>query len=332
MPCHLWKNLFEMVFFMIVGLSPVVQTANLYKLLHLLHLSKRSAGKSRMKKIWIGCVATGLMVVSGGLFGDAMAGAAVAGHPPMLSHRAIYNVSLAPGRKHGQVSSVDGRMVTEWQETCDGLISEQRIVTDMRDEAGETSLSDISASSWESRDGLQFRFSMRQRLDHELMAEYDGNASFASALGAGTAMLRKPEEKEVKLPAGVLFPSGYMQSLLDAARGGQKLLTRKVFDGTSQSDYYQVISSIGAGTNRPAGGNAKGASTPKSVLAATSGLMWWPVQVSYYAIDQKEGVPEFEMAFRLYDNGISANLILDYGGFALFASLQRIDAYKPPDC
>lgn len=293
-----------------------------------------------MKKIWVGCAATGLLagliVVFGGPAGEAVAVEAVAVHPPMLSHRAIYTVSLAPGRKQGQLSSVDGRMVTEWQETCDGLISEQRIVTDMLDEAGERSLSDISASSWESRDGLQFRFSMRQRLDNELVAEYDGNASYATALGYGTATLRKPEEKEVKLPAGVLFPSGYMQSLLDAARRGQKRLTRQVFDGTSESDYYHVVSSIGGATNveavPQAEGAAKNAGEHKSILNATSGLTWWPVQVSYYAIDQNEGLPEFEMAFRLYDNGVSADLTLDYGGFALFASLQRIDAYKPPDC
>ncbi len=294
-----------------------------------------------MKNIWIGRAAArllaGLVLVSGGGANEAAAIERLAVHPPMLSYRAIYKVSLAPGgRNRGQVSSVDGRMVTEWQETCDGLISEQRIVTDMLDEAGEKSLSDISASSWESLDGLRFRFSMRQRLDNKLVAEYDGNAEYVSALGQGTATLHKPEEKEIKLPAGVLFPSGYMQALLDAARSGQKSLARQVFDGTSDSDYYQVVSSIGAGTNikaaRQAEGTTKNAGEHKSVLSATSGLTWWPVQVSYYSLKQNEGLPEFEMAFKLYDNGVSADLTLDYGAFALFASLQRIDAYKRPDC
>ncbi len=293
-----------------------------------------------MKTIWIGRVAAGLLAAllaaSGGAAGDAVAVEALAVHPPMLSHRAIYKVSLAPLGNRGQVSRVDGRMVTEWQETCDGLISEQRIVTDMLDEGGEKSLSDISASSWESLDGLRFRFSMRQRLDNKLVAEYDGNAEFASALAQGMATLHKPEEKEVKLPAGVLFPSGYMQALLDAARSGQKNLARKVFDGTSESDYYLVVSSIGAGTNikaaQQADENVKNSVGHKSVLRAITGLTWWPVQVSYYALEQNEGLPEFEMGFKLYDNGVSADLTLDYGAFALFASLQRIEAYKRPDC
>ena len=292
-----------------------------------------------MKNIWIGHLATVLLAVLmtsvGGVAGNAVAVEALAVHPPMLSHRAIYKVSLAPGHNRGQVSSVDGRMVSEWQETCDGLISEQRIVTDMLDEAGEMSLSDISASSWESQDGLRFRFSMRQRLDNKLVAEYDGIAEYPTALGQGIATIRKPGEKEIKLPPGVLFPSGYMQALLDAARAGKKNLARQVFDGTSESDYYQVVSSIGAGTNIAAQQAREPSKNPgehKSVLKAISGLTWWPVQVSYYGLQDNEGLPEFEMAFKLYDNGVSADLTLDYGAFALFASLQRIDTYKRPDC
>lgn len=293
-----------------------------------------------MKKIQIWRKAAGLMAglaaATGWLTSASVAVEAAKAHPQLLSHRAIYKVSLAPGHNRGQVSSVDGRMVTEWQETCDGLISEQRIVTDILDEAGEQSVSDIAASSWESRDGQRFRFSMRQRLDHKLVAEYYGNAEFNAALGPGKAILRKPREKKVTLPPGVQFPSGYMQTLLEAARSGKHNLARQVFDGTSESDYYQVVSSIGAGTTKEAAQQSGTASqqvpTHKSVKAAISGLTWWPVQVSYYGLEQNEGLPEFEMAFRLYDNGVSANLTLDYGAFALFASLQRIDAYKPPDC
>lgn len=297
-------------------------------------------GKHHMHYKWISPVALGvcaaLLAAPGATGGKAWAIEALAAHPSMLSHRAIYTISLAPGRNRGQVSNVDGRMVTQWQEVCEGLISEQRIVTEMLDEAGEQSMSDISATSWESLDGQNFRFSMRQRLDNKLVAEYEGVADFQSALGSGKAKLRKPEEKEVTLPPGVLFPSAYMQALLDAARRGEKNISRQVFDGTSESDYYVVVSSIGAGTTvdaaRQADPGSKPAEPHKSVQKAISGLTWWPVQVSYYALDSNEGLPEFEMAFKLYDNGVSADLTLDYGAFALLASLQRLEVYKPPDC
>lgn len=286
-------------------------------------------GRQYMHQFWTRPMAIGILVAllapSNGLPGNALTA-----HPAMLPHRAIYKISLATGHNRGQVSNVDGRMVTDWETTCDGIVSEQRIVTDMVDEAGEQSLSDISASSWESYDGQHFRFVMRQRLDGKLVAEYDGVADFSSALAPGTAKLRKPEEKEVTLPPGVLFPSGYMQFLLDAARRGERNVVRQVFDGTSESDYYQVVSAIGAGTSSKAASHeetpAKQKEPDKSVQKAISGLTWWPVQVSYYSLEQNEGMPEFEMAFKLYDNGVSADMTLDYGAFALLATLQRIDA------
>lgn len=277
-----------------------------------------------------------LMLTLGGALEDVSAIEAKPVHPSMLSHRAIYKVSLAKRQNRGQVFSVDGRIVTQWQETCDGVISEQRIVTDMLDEASERSLSDISASSWESLDGLRYRFSMRQRLDDRIVAEYEGRAQYPSALTNGTATLRKPADKEIKLPPGVLFPSAFMQALLDAARLGRKNLSRQVFDGTSESDYYQVVSAIGAATSANAaskvGEAAKTTPLNQSIASAISGLTWWPVQVSYYSLEKNEGLPEFEMAFKLYDNGVSADLTLDYGALALFASLQRIEAYKRPNC
>lgn len=267
---------------------------------------------------------------------EAVEGAKII-HPQLLSHRAIYKVSLADNnRNKGQVSDVSGRMVTEWQRTCDGIIAEQRIVTDMLDEAGDKSVSDISASSWESLDGLRFRFSMRQRLDNELMAEYDGNSKLDSAGGPGLAVMRKPEEKTIKLPAGVQFPSGYMESLIEAARAGNRRLPGQVFDGTSESDYYAVVAAIGSGMTIKAAQQAEvtgdAAGVHKSVKEAVKDLTWWPVQVSYYSLKSNEGLPEFEMAFRLYDNGVSSDLTLDYGAFALFAALQRIETYNTPDC
>lgn len=253
-----------------------------------------------------------------------------------LSHRAVYVLALAPKAQRSRAAWVDGRMVMEWRETCDGYISEQRIVTSSVDEAGDKSVSDISASSWEALDGTLFRFSMRQRLDNELVQEYEGSAKLAASGGPGAASMRKPAPKEIKLPAGVVFASGHMQALLNAARAGQHHDSRPLFDGTSDSDYYQVVSSIGAvglaTTQERANQQTETDPGKLSIIKAIEGLPWWPVQISYYGLDSNEGMPEFEIAFRLYDNGVSTGVTLDYGSFALSGTLSRIEAFEPPDC
>lgn len=251
-----------------------------------------------------------------------------AAHAPQLSHRAVYKLSLAPRPSpSSQVAGVEGRMVMEWRETCDGYIAEQRIVTNSMDEIGSNSISDISASSWEALDGNKFRFSMRQRLDNELVQEYEGSAEIDAASGAGVASVRKPAPKNIKLPAGIIFPTAHLKAILAAARGNRKTDAHPVFDGASETDYYHVVSSIGALSQRPDRG-----ADAEAGYKAIAGLPWWPVQISYYAVGASEGVPEFEIAFHLYDNGVSSNVLLDYGSFALFGALTLIETFEPPDC
>ena len=292
--------------------------------------------KFGLKKFWPKIFLAGILAFPGPASPASAAESAKAAPPDLLPHRAIYKVTLAPNRGRGQVVGVDGRMVTELQTTCEGHITSQRIVTRMVDESDELSVSDISVSSWESLNGRSYQFTVRQRLDEDLIAEYEGNADTETDGGTVRAMLRKPVEKTVTLPKGVLFPNGYMKALLKAAHAGQRQFSGQLFDGTSDADYYQVVTSIGAGTTTKAAERNKTNVKPgmfiKSIEEVTRGATWWPVQMSYFTQGKNEGLPEFEIAFHLYDNGVSNELVMDYGAFALLASLQQIEAYKPSDC
>lgn len=253
-------------------------------------------------------------------------------HARQLSHRAIYKLGLSPKPVTGPITGVDGRMVMEWRETCDGFIAEQRIVTNSIDDAGGKSVSDISASSLEALDGTTFRFSMRQRLDNELVQEFEGSAQLDAADGPGVATLRKPSAKEIKLPAGIVFPTGHMRTVLNAARDGRRMDSRPLFDGTSESDYYYVTTSIGTISRTPLQSQLDNSDDAQSIRNAIADLPWWPVQISYFGKNTSDGLPEFEIAFHLYENGASSHVTLDYGAFALHGTLTRIEAYEPPDC
>ena len=77
-------------------------------------------------------------------------------------HRALYSMTLGSARNDSGVVDAHGTMDYEWGETCDGWTIEQRYRLKMR--YGETPDVDIVSSfvTWESKDGLRYRFNQRQ--------------------------------------------------------------------------------------------------------------------------------------------------------------------------
>ena len=76
-------------------------------------------------------------------------------------HRALYSMTLGSARNNSGVVDARGTMDYEWGETCDGWTIEQRYRLKMR--YGETPDADIVSSfvTWESKDGLRYRFNQK---------------------------------------------------------------------------------------------------------------------------------------------------------------------------
>ena len=46
--------------------------------------------------------------------------------------------------------------------------------------------------------------------------------------------------------------------------------------------------------------------------------------VSYYALDGNSEIPEYQVSFDMYENGVATGLVLDYGEFALSGRLADL--------
>ncbi|MBM7323091.1 DUF1849 family protein, partial [Agrobacterium sp. S2] len=60
---------------------------------------------------------------------------------------------------------------------------------------------------------------------------------------------------------------------------------------------------------------------------------FWPVTIAYY--NDKTGtdaLPIYRMSFKLYENGITRDLTMDYGDFVLTGKLAKLDILKPETC
>ena len=255
----------------------------------------------------------------------ALTGQSAAAAAELLSHRAVYQLSLAKGSGGTSmaVSEVRGGLVMEWRDSCAGAISNQRLgfVASVGDGPGFTY--DVRFSSWESPDHQQLRFNVRSFDGGLLFEEFRGEASLDQA--GGEAAFAEPPGETLSLPPGTLFPTAHMIKLIEGAKAGDVLVSHDVFDGSGLEGLSRVTAVIG----RPIPVEGPHEAEEERPLLDT---LRWPVSLAYHDMTGADDMPIFELTFELSDRGVLYDLVLDYGDFALEADLEQLEAFEAPDC
>jgi hypothetical protein len=262
-----------------------------------------SPERARARVLAAALLATGLLAGSGAA-------------ADLLPHRALYTLGLAGSDPAVGLAEVEGGLVMEWQPACDGWISRQRLGFVATTEEGYSFSYDVRFSSWESRDGTRLRFQVRSFDDGRLFEEFQGDALLEAPGGPGVARFAVPEGTELRLPAGTLFPTNHMQRLIERALAGERFVSHSVFDGSGLEALSQVTAVIGA--PRPA-------EPPPGLPREGKAPERWPVSMAYHPITATDDLPEFELSFSLDEQGVLDAVVLDYGDFALRATLDRIE-------
>ena len=100
-----------------------------------------------------------------------------------------------------------------------------------------------------------------------------------------------------------------------------------VYDGSEGAQSYIAVSFIGA--------QATGVNQSGKGAEALGGQKAWPVSISYFATANEqagEGTPAYQVSFRMFENGVAGDLVLDYGDFALTGELAVYEAVDQPPC
>ncbi len=234
-------------------------------------------------------------------------------------HRAIYQLDLASARMGSQVSDVGGQMLFVWEDSCDGWTVEQRYRTNYVFAEGGQVEQRMTYATWESKDGRDFNFSVRNVTGNLTDEEVRGIASFTGE-GPGTVEFRMPENREERLPSGTLFPTAHTLRLLDEAEAGQRFFIAMLFDGTEVDGLNEISAVIG--DLQPA------VSAENALLERPS----WPVQLAFFSLAEPTSEPTYEMSVTLYDNGIVDGMLIDYGDFVVRATLLELEPVEAPDC
>ena len=261
----------------------------------------------------------------------AVAAPAWAANIAIDPHEALYTLTLESAKSASGVVGANGAMFYKWGETCDGWTLEQRFHLRIS-YAEEEDATDISSTvvTFESKDGLRYRFNERRLRNGELDAEIRGEAHLDGPGKGGIAEFTKPEAATLTLRPGVLFPTAHTLALIAAAQAHQQFISRDVFDGSDVENAGQVSAFIGDALPAPGAKAAKPLNDP--LLQHTS----WPIRLAFFpatdsgAADQAE--PDYELSMRLLENGVTQEMKLDYSDYVIGATLSDIKKLPRPGC
>lgn len=242
-----------------------------------------------------------------------------------VAHKATYDLFLDRERRGDGVSSARGRMEFEWANVCDGWSITQKTRIFVGKSEGYNMDFGWSLSTWEAKDGLEYRFFLRRFTDGQESEQLQGEAQLDSIGGAGRASFTQPEDKEVELPTGTLFPTWHSFALIDAARAGESMFWRLLFDGSGEDDGLSGVSAAIGGTLPP---QREGLLDSPLIQERDS----WRMGLAFFSLDETETLPAHEQELRLFATGVADDFVFDYGDFALRARLVKLEPLPAAGC
>jgi hypothetical protein len=260
-----------------------------------------------------------------------LANAVPANSANLAAHRAYYTLEAARVNKDSGLVSVSGRLAYEIKGSdCEGYAVSYRIANRFnRGEGSETQESDFRFSSFETGDSLSLDVQQSQFMDGTPKSKSRTKLNKPAKDQAAAGEISGDEAKSFTLTADVFLPTEFQKHIVDAAMKGTTRDTSVVYEDTNSDVAMRAISFIGS---RKTGLKLTDVSGDLTADALAK-LAYWPVTTSYYAVDASgDAEPSYQASFNLLENGISTDLVLDYGSYAMKGQLNKIELFKTDAC
>lgn len=245
---------------------------------------------------------------------------------PLAPHRAVYELSLLKASGNNAPVAASGRIVYDFTgSACEGYTVAFRQYTELTPPEGDARPSDMRSTTFESADHKTFRFRVEHLENNAVGRIIDGSAT-RSGDGALSLELRRPAPMQADMDQDAVFPTDMMIQALKAAQEGRAILPLRVFDGSDGGDkVYHTMSVIGKPTTQPLGDVTKS-------MPAMKDMRRWNVRVSYFDVEKVDAPPVYVLGFQMWENGVSSDLIIDYGDFQLKGEMTTLDMLRVRPC
>lgn len=244
--------------------------------------------------------------------------------PVLMPHRAVYDLSLDHASDRSGITALAGRMVYEFNgSACEGYTVKFRFVTQIN--TNEMSrMTDQQTTTFEDAEGKTFSFVTKSFIDQNLDREVKGTA-VREAAGLKVD-LDKPEKNSIEL-ARTQFPTQHLAELIDKAEKGESFYETSLFDGSEDADKVMTTTVVIGKKGQPGGDDPEG-----KALADLASQSYWPVDIAYFDLKDEAGeeMPEYRISFKLHENGLTRDLVMDYGDFSMKGKLVNLAVFDPP--
>ncbi|ARO23915.1 hypothetical protein GGE45_002288 [Rhizobium aethiopicum] len=236
----------------------------------------------------------------------------------LIAHRAVYDLELKDASDRSGIASMYGRMVYEFDGSyCQGFTTNFRFVTQI-DTGDSVRVSDQQTKTFENLKDRKFTFDTKSFTDDQLDKEVNGAAE--NQANGVKVDLKQPASRELQLGES-RFPTEHMLDVIQNAKEGKRFFEARVFDGSDDGDKSLVTTTIVGKQETPAAEEADAGNA-----GAFSKTAFWPVTIAYFNENAKsDSLPVYRMSFKLYENGITRDLTMDYGDFVLTGKLAKLE-------
>jgi len=248
----------------------------------------------------------------------------MAGAVPLVQHRAVYDLKLTNASERSGITGISGRMVYEIRgSACDGYTIRFRYVT-QSSTRDASQVTDQQTTTFEDAEGKSFSFVTKSYTDQNLDKELRGNATREPE---GVKIdIELPEKKTLELQP-TQFPTQHLVDLINRAKTGETFYETSIFDGSEDADKSMTTTVI---VGKQA--NASTSDPEFKALDKLSGEKFWPVDIAYFdeSSENGEDMPEYRISFKLYENGLTRDLEMDYGDFSIHGELVNLAVFDQP--
>lgn len=253
----------------------------------------------------------------------------------MAPHRAVYDLKLVHAESQSGIAGMTGRMVYEFSGSrCDGYSVNFRFVTRFQAVNGGLQVTDLQTTSFEEADASSYEFLSKTFVNQTLVETSRGSARQGTRVK--TVDLSEPQERSVEIGPSVQFPTEHLRSILRAGAAGGRFVASDIYDGAETGDKVYGTTTVIGERSIMAGRTVDGQPVDGMPDGTLAGTAYWPVSVAYFdtAADDASGelLPVYQLSFRLFENGISDRLVLDYGDFKLQGTMAALDLRDQPEC